>query len=110
MSTTHPLPAQPIRLFHHPLLGHLHRVELFLSLLGLPFDKVPVDFLGQPFLVGAAPTLADVSLYTYTAHAPEGGVPLDAYPNVRAWLARIEALPGFIGMQRSPAAEPLAVV
>jgi len=56
---------------------------------------------GSAFLVGAAPTIADVALYSYTAHAPEGGVPLDAYPNIRAWLARVEALPGFVPMRRS---------
>ena len=28
---------------------------------------------------------------------------LEAYPNVRAWLARIEALPGFVPMQRTAA-------
>jgi glutathione S-transferase len=53
------------------------------------------------FLVGDAPTIADVALYSYTAHAPEGGVSLEAYPHVRAWLARIEALPGFVPMQRT---------
>lgn len=56
----------------------------------------------------ATPTIADVAMYSYTSHAPEGGVLLDAYPNVRAWLARIEALPGFVGMQRHPAAEVAA--
>ena len=34
----------------------------------------------------------------YPAHAPEGGVSLEPYPHVRAWLARVEALPGFVGM------------
>lgn len=58
--------------------------------------------LGQrPWLAGEAATLADLAMYTYTAHAPEGGIALDAYPNVRGWLARIEALPGFVGMVRS---------
>ncbi|MES3002525.1 MAG: glutathione S-transferase [Pseudomonadota bacterium] len=56
----------------------------------------------QPFLAGGQPTLADIANYSYTAHAPEGNVSLDAYPNVRAWLARIEALPGFVPMTRSP--------
>ena len=56
-----------------------------------------------PFLVGEAPTIADIACYSYTAHAPEGGVKLDAYPNLRAWLARIEALPHFVGMPASPA-------
>ena len=55
----------------------------------------------QAFLTGAAPTIADVAMYTYTAHAPEGGVMLEPYGNIRAWLARIEALPGFVPMRRS---------
>jgi glutathione S-transferase len=55
----------------------------------------------QAFLTGAAPTIADVAMYTYTAHAPEGGVPLEPHANIRAWLARIEALPKFVPMQRA---------
>ncbi|MEL0110293.1 MAG: glutathione S-transferase [Rickettsiales bacterium] len=57
---------------------------------------------GVQFLVAGRPTVADVAIYSYVAHAPEGGIPLTAYPNVRAWIARIEALPGFVGMQDSP--------
>lgn len=57
----------------------------------------------RDFLAGTSVTLADIANYTYIAHAPEGGVALDAYPQVRAWLARIEALPGFIAMDRLPA-------
>jgi glutathione S-transferase len=30
-----------------------------------------------------------------------GGVSLDPYGHVRAWLARIEVLPGFVAMRRS---------
>lgn len=45
---------------------------------------------------GAHPTLADVALYSYTDRAAEGSVDLAAYPHVRAWLRRVEALPGFI--------------
>ncbi|MGQ9369228.1 glutathione S-transferase family protein [Azospirillum sp. ST 5-10] len=56
---------------------------------------------GSAFLAGDAPTIADVAIYSYTAHAPEGGVPLDGHPNIRAWLARVEALPGFVAMPRS---------
>ncbi len=206
-----PQPAQPIRLHGFPLSGHCHRVQLFLSLLGLsaemvtvdlpggahktpgflarnPFGQVPViedgDFTladsnailvylasrydpggrwyprdpvlagevqrwlsvaagplaagpararlaavfgldidaaqartasGQlfavldahladrDFLVSDGPTIADLALYTYTAHAPEGGVALDPYRHIRGWLARIEALPGYVAMKRSPA-------
>lgn len=53
------------------------------------------------FLAGNEPTIADVAGYTYIAHAPEGNVSLADYPNVRAWLARIEDLPGFISMRRT---------
>ena len=53
------------------------------------------------FLAGEQPTIADVAFYTYTAHAPEGNVSLADYPHLRAWLASIEALPGFVGMPRS---------
>lgn len=55
---------------------------------------------GQRFLTGENPTIADVALYSYTVLAPEGGVSLDPYPHVRAWLTRVEALPGFLAMPR----------
>ncbi|MGC3936825.1 glutathione S-transferase family protein [Roseobacter sp. EG26] len=53
---------------------------------------------GRDWLVGTRPSIADVAIYSYTAHAPEGNVSLDPYPKVRALLARIEALPGFVPM------------
>jgi glutathione S-transferase len=198
------------RLYRHPLSGHSHRAELFLSLLGLDFEPVEVDLLAgaqrepgflalNPFgqvpvldddgtivsdsnailvylatrygaewlakdvegsaavqrwlsvaagAIASGPaaarlvkvfgakldhpallershallavmeahlaerdwlateraTIADVAGYSYLAHAPEGGVDLGPYPNVRGWLHRIEALPGFVGMQKSPVA------
>ncbi|KAB0487776.1 glutathione S-transferase [Pseudomonas reinekei] len=64
--------------------------------------EVMEDELGQSkFLAGDKPTVADVAAYTYVAHAPEGNVALTDYPNVRAWLSSIEALPNFVGMQRT---------
>lgn len=41
-------------------------------------------------------TIADVACYSYTVFAPEGGVSLKPYPGVRVWLARIQALPGYL--------------
>jgi glutathione S-transferase len=207
-----PMTSQPIRVYRHPLSGHAHRVELFLALLSLPFERIDVDLMkgahktpeflarnpfGQvpviedgdatiadsnailvylatrydeagrwlprdavaaarvqrwlsvaagelahgpaaarlvtlfgakldhertkaiaarlfaaleshlehaPFLAGDAPTIADVANYSYTALAPEGGVSLEPFPNVRAWLGRIESLSGFVPVQRTPAA------
>lgn len=62
---------------------------------------VEKELTNSPFLAGSTATLADVAGYTYIAHAPEGNVSLADYPQVRAWLARIEALPGFVPMQRT---------
>ncbi len=196
---------RPIRLYRHALSGHSHRAELFLSLLGLPFERIDIDLAAgahkQPeflkvnpfgqvpaiddngviiadsnailvylatkyadsswlprdpegaaavqrwlsvaagqiaygsaaarlvnvfgakldhdrakviatnlfklmethleqrkFLVGDSPTIADIAGYSYIAHAPEGDVSLQPYPNIRAWLTRIEQLPGFVPM------------
>jgi len=201
-------PTQPITLYRHPLSGHSHRAQLFLSLAGIPARLVDVDLMkgahkqadflklnvfgqvpviddggtvvadanailvylatryaspswlprdaagaaavqrwlsvaaGQiafgpaaarlvtvfgakydakevagrahallrimdaelardPWLVGGAPTIADVACYSYIAHAPEGNVSLADYPQVRAWLARVESLPGFVPMQQT---------
>jgi glutathione S-transferase len=52
----------------------------------------------REWLAGTAPTIADVACYSYIAHAPEGGIALDPYPRVCAWIARVEALPGFVAM------------
>jgi len=199
-------PNQPIRLYRHPISGHAHRVELYLSLLGLPYELEHVDLLKgahkQPeylaknvfgqvpviddgeltladsnailvylgerydeagkfwprsaegkaavqrwfsiaagqlaagpgaarrarllgakldyeaavatakqlfktleaelttrdYLVGSTATLADVACYAYVARAPEGDISLEPYPALRAWLGRIESLPGFVAM------------
>lgn len=203
--------AQPLKLYRHPLSGHCHRVELLLSLLGVPFERVEVNLLGgehkqpnflarnqlgqvpviedgdvsladsnailvylalrydptgrwyprepiaaahvqrwlslaagelvrgpnalrparllkapvdrpqaeriagnllafvdqalqrQNFFTGPTATIADLAMYAYTALAPEGGTSLEPYPALRAWHARIEALPGFVPMQRAAA-------
>lgn len=66
--------------------------------------KVIDDELADRHWIAAPhPTIADVALYSYIARAPEGNVDLGAYHHVRAWLGRIEALPGFVAFQASPA-------
>ena len=204
-------PAQPIKLYSNVISGHVHRVRLFLSILGLPFETVEIDFMQrahrtpeflalnafgqvpviadgdvvladsnailvylneryapdparwmprdalraaqvqrwfsvaagplangpaaarvlvvfnrpvdptetvarshallqvmegqletQAFLAGTSATLADLANYAYVARAPEGNVSLEPYPRLRAWLQRIEALPGFVPMVRTP--------
>jgi glutathione S-transferase len=50
---------------------------------------------GKTYLVGEQYSLADIALYAYTHVAPDGGLPLDAYPNIRAWIQRIAEQPGW---------------
>ncbi|MFN4276132.1 MAG: glutathione S-transferase family protein [Ferrovibrio sp.] len=66
------------------------------------FGVMDAHLAGREYFVGKGPTIADIALYSYTAHAPEGGVALEPYANIRAWLQRIEALPGFVPMIKSP--------
>lgn len=61
-------------------------------------SKLEAHLVGRDFVVGDSPTIADVSIYSYTAHAPEGDVSLEPYPNVRRFLANVEALDGFVPM------------
>lgn len=44
----------------------------------------------SPYFVGDALTLADVALVAYTRWAGEGGFDVPAYPNVQAWITRVE--------------------
>jgi glutathione S-transferase len=68
------------------------------------FTNLERELSQRPFLAGAHATIADLALYAYTAHAPEGGLTLEPYQAIRSWLARVEALPGFVPMVRSPVA------
>lgn len=70
----------------------IHRAHGLLKVMNAGLDQTP-------FLTGHTPTIADVAAYSYIARAPEGNVSLADYPAVRGWLARIEALPGFVAMQ-----------
>ncbi len=47
-------------------------------------------------------TIADIACYPYTALIEEGNVSLDPYPAVRTWIARVEALPGYVAMPGLP--------
>lgn len=69
------------------------------------FATMEPHLQSHEFLAGDTISIADVAGYTYISHAPEGGVSLEPYPAIRAWLARIEAQPRFVGMVRSPEPE-----
>ncbi|ROZ79600.1 glutathione S-transferase family protein [Ramlibacter sp. WS9] len=101
-------PARPIRLHRMALSGHCHRIELFLSLLGLPYELVEIDLaagahkspeflrmnpFGQvPVIQDGDVTLADsnaILVYLQGRYAPGQWLPSDplAAAQVQRWLS-----------------------
>lgn len=89
-----PAAARLVKVFGAKL-DHERAVGIARQLLGL----LDAELGARSFLVGSEPTLADVAHYSYVAHAPEGDVSLEPYARVRAWLGRVQALPGFVPMR-----------
>jgi glutathione S-transferase len=65
------------------------------------FQVLNEELRDKQFATGATPTIADIAAHSYIAHAPEGGISLEPYPHLRAWLARVAALPRFLPMPAS---------
>ena len=60
----------------------------------------------RDWLAADHPTIADIACYPYLAVVPEGDVDLTPYPNVRAWIERIESLPDAVPMPRQSDPKP----
>ncbi|MGH8158976.1 MAG: glutathione S-transferase family protein [Rhodanobacter sp.] len=60
----------------------------------------------RPFLAGDTYTIADIAVFAYASRAEEAGLPLEPYPHFRAWIARIEAQPGFLATMHPYAIDP----
>lgn len=86
------------------------------TVFGAPFDageviarahqilgRIESELGSRAWIAADHPTIADVALYSYVAAAPEGNVDLAPYAAIRAWLGRIEALPGFVALPTTAA-------
>ena len=91
-----PATARLINLFGAKL-DHVKAIETAHNVLSTLDEHLE----GRDWLATDHPTIADISNYSYIAHAPEGDVSLQHYPNIRAWLQRVEDLQGVIPMQAS---------
>jgi glutathione S-transferase len=60
-------------------------------------DHLERTLAAHPWLTGDEPTIADVSNFAYTHVARDAGLPLDDWPAVDGWCARIRRLPGYPG-------------
>ncbi|QSX77765.1 glutathione S-transferase family protein [Agrilutibacter solisilvae] len=63
----------------------------------------------RDFIAGDHYTIADMSLFAYASRAEEAGLPLQPYPHVRAWVARVEAQPGFLATMHPYSIDPHSV-
>ena len=61
-------------------------------------DTLEAQLASTDWLANGRTTIADIACYPYTAAIGEGDLSLEPYPAVRAWLGRLEALPGFVAM------------
>ena len=92
-----PAAARLVKVFGRAL-DHERAVGTAQQLLGVLENELQQrDFIALP-----TATIADVALYAYVARAPEGDISLEPYPAVRAWLGRVESLPGFVPMATAP--------
>ena len=83
-----PMPTTPIRLYGHRISGHVHRVRLMLSLLGLPFEEIPVDFAtGAIYLPGGQRS----RLINVSGPDRSSGLELERIPLSERSLAAVEA-------------------
>jgi len=54
------------------------------------------ELASRRFLAGNAYTIADIAVFAYASRAEEADLSLQPYPHIRAWIARVEAQPGFL--------------
>lgn len=58
--------------------------------------------LGSSWIVGDAPTIADIACFPYTALSGDGGVGHEAYPYLRNWMRAFRRLPDFKAVSGIP--------
>lgn len=92
-----PCAARISKLFGAPF-DHGQAVEKANALFATIFEPHLAD---RDWLAGDGPTIADIANYGYIAAAHEGEIDLAPYPHTSAWLARLEALPGFVPMPKA---------
>ncbi|MUV15723.1 glutathione S-transferase family protein [Noviluteimonas gilva] len=63
----------------------------------------------RAFIAGEDYTIADIALFAYASRAEEADVPLAPFPAFRAWVARVEAQPGFLAASHPYSIDPRSV-
>ncbi|MDH3374373.1 MAG: glutathione S-transferase family protein [Gammaproteobacteria bacterium] len=64
----------------------------------MALDVMEKELTEHDFIANDAYSIADIALYAYTRVADEGGFDLGGYPQIRAWLQRVEKQDRFVPM------------
>lgn len=64
------------------------------------------ELSSRDFIAGDRYGIADIALFAYASRAEEAGYPLEPYPRLRAWIARVEAQPGFLAEMHPYSIDP----
>ncbi|MDH3551104.1 MAG: glutathione S-transferase family protein [Gammaproteobacteria bacterium] len=64
----------------------------------MALDVMEKELTEHDFIANDAYSIADIALYAYTHVADEGGFDLGGYPQIRAWLLRVEKQDRFVPM------------
>ena len=99
-----PYVATPRYIVRHLAADHARRAELpdRLAKGRAALAVMETHLKTRQFFVAERYTIADIALYAYTHVADEGGHDLAPYASVRAWLERVAAQPGYIGIHARP--------
>lgn len=60
----------------------------------------------RSFLANNRYSVADISVFAYASRAEEAAISLDPYPHFRAWIARVQAQPGFLATMHPYSEDP----
>ena len=64
------------------------------------------ELAARPFIAGERYTIADIAVFAYASRTEEAGLSLQPYPHFRAWIARVEAQPGFLAQMYPYSGDP----
>ena len=77
-------------------------LEQSLALGGIALQALETQLAETNWLAGGTQaTICDIACYPYTAMCGEGGLSLEPYPAVIAWIKRIEQLKGYVPLPAS---------
>lgn len=82
----------------HDKFGYKLDVGVAREKAGRLLDLMDAHLAKHQWLALDRPTIADIACMPYIALGHEGGVTLERHPAVLAWVNRVKALPGYIGM------------